>query len=424
VDATVDTQLTVEKMDGTSFDWSTGSSLPFRIHPASDGDSGGQQPLSGAPGYLLPSRPLDATIAAATNLAPVLVPPAPTGTSHDPLAGLAMQTDPATGLAFTAAVQGRNAANDAALDALYDSAIDSLKAEESPARDVSIVFAARHGTTINTKLKSHVLEASQLGVGRVACTSPELDEQVTAIILGDAAPGVGSNRDERVFYSWPGARTFVAEAVGLDIETANGATTDDGVLDTHFDGWLASLLSNLAPERNPGQATNPVPIVFASIQGIQRGVSGLTINEYIQFRSKGIAALRIDRTAGPVIQSGITSSLQPGQKNINRRRMADFIEDSLAQALSSFSKLPLTDGLKDSIVSETNAFLVGLQSPNNPAAQRIAAFGVDDVAGNTPELTAKGIFVVIVKVRTLATADFITLQVEAGENVDVTVTAV
>ena len=87
--------------------------------------------------------------------------------------------------------------------------------------------------------------------------------------------------------------------------------------------------------------------------------------------------------------------------------MADFIQDSLAQRLVQFSKLPLTDSLKDSAVGETNAFLVDLLSPNNPPAQRINGFLIDDVSGNTPDLEAKGIFVIVVKVRTLATADFI-----------------
>lgn len=420
--ATLDTQLTVEKLDGASFDWTTGAALPFRLHPASDGDSGGQVNLVGAAGYILPSRPLDATIAASASLAPTLVPPAATGTTTDPLSGLTMRTDPTNGLVFTAGVQAPNAANVAAIDALYDATADSLLTEDLPARDVNILFSARHSSTIRAKLKSHVLAASGQGVGRVTCVSPELDEQDVSTILGDADPGVGSQRDERVFFTWPGARTFVPEAVGFQIEVADGTTTDDGILDTHFDAWLASNLSNLPPERNPGQAGSPVKEVFAPILGIQRGVTGLGINEYTQFRSQGIAALRIDRRVGPIIQSGITTSQVAGQKNINRRRMADFIQDSLANALLPFAKLPLTDSLKDSEVAEVNAFMIDLQSPNNPPAQRIVGFLIDDVSGNTPDLEAKGIFVIIVKVRTLATQDFITIQTEVGENVTVTAT--
>jgi hypothetical protein len=102
--------------------------------------------------------------------------------------------------------------------------------------------------------------------------------------------------------------------------------------------------------------------------------------------------------------------------------MAHFIEDSLAQGFLPLSKLPLTNDLIDTIVGQANEFLEGLLSQNNPPAQRIVSFLVDSESGNTPELTAKGIFVLIVKVRTLATADFITIQAEIGEGVVTTQT--
>lgn len=421
-DATVDTQLTVEQLDGSSWTWTTGTNLPFRVHPQSDGDSADQEKLADLPGYQLPARPLDATIAAATSLTPTLTPPAGTQTTWDPLSGLTMRTDPTTGLAYTATVQAPNAGNDATLDALYDTAVDALLAEELPSRDVNIVFSARHSSTIRTKLRSHVLSASQVGIGRTCCISPELDTFTTSGAIADADPGVGANRAERVFYSWPGARTFIPEAVGFALGVASGPDVEDGILDMHMDSWLASILSNLPPERNPGQATEPVPTVMSGITGLQRGVSGLTIADYIQLRDKGVAGLRVDRDVGPIIQSGITTSLTSGEKNINRRRMADFIQDSLAGRYGQFNKLPLTQGLKDSIVAETDAFMDSLLSPNNPAAQRINGYTIDDVSGNTAESEAQGIYVVIVKVRTLSTADFIVAQVTAGENVDVEVT--
>jgi len=188
-------------------------------------------------------------------------------------------------------------------------------------------------------------------------------------------------------------------------------------LDVPFNGYFASVLSNLPVERNPGQAAAPVPTILASVLGIQRGVSKLELNDYITLRERGVAALRLDRNSGPIIQSGITTSLTSGEKNINRRRVADYIQDSLAAALTPFSKLPLTTQNKDSAVSVVDAFLSELKSDNNPAAQRIADYSVDDQSGNTPDLERKGIFVIIVRVRSLATGDFIVLQTEVGEGV-------
>jgi len=417
---TLDTQLTVEKLDGVAFDWTTGTALPFRVHPSTDGDTGGISKASEAAGYTVPARPLDATIGAVTTVSPTLIPTAATATSWDPLSGLKMRTIPSTGLVYTATIQAPNAVNDAAIDALYSTAFDALLTDDLPAREVNILFAARHSDTIRTLIKAHVLNASGQGVGRIACISPQLTTLTTAAAIADAAPGVGATRDERIEYAWPGAQTFIPEAVGFSMKGADAVSTTEGTLDTHMDGWLASVLSNLAPERNPGQSSDPIPTILAPVLGLQRGVSGLTMTDYISLRSKGVVGLRIDKTVGPIFQSGVTSSLTSGKKNINRRRMADFLEDSLSTALLGFVKEPLTNSLKDAMVAEVTAFLLALQSPNNPPAQRIVGFIVDDKAGNTPNLEAQGIFVIIVKVRTLATADFIQLTAEVGEGVVVT----
>lgn len=419
-----DTALVVEKLDGSNFDWTTGVAEPFRLHPQTDGDTGGtggiHTQLSDAAGYTLPVRPLDATIATSVTLAPTVVPPAPTASAWDPLSGLKLHSPPATGFVYTATVQAPNAVNDATIDALYVTAIDALLGDAAPSRDVNVVFSSRRSSTIRAKLKSHILSASQAGVGRTCCLSPSLQTVSLATVIGDADPGVGANRDERVNYSWPGVKTFMPEAVGTSLGTADGNTTTDGLLDTSADGWLASVLSNLPPERNPGQSGPPVDAVMAPVLGIQRGVPVLGMAEYTQLRANGICGPRIDRTVGPIFQSGVTSSLIPGQKNINRRRMADFIQDSVSQALVPFSKQPLTQGLKDSAVGEVDQFFNNLKSPSNPSAARIDDYQIDDVSGNTPTTLAQGIFVIIGRVRTTPTADFIVFQTEIGENTVIT----
>jgi len=418
VDAASATQLTVEKQDGSAFDWTSGIALAWRVHPASDGESGAGS-LSSTSACLVPARPLDSTVALATVVSPSLVPAGPgtDGKSWEALTGLKLRTHPSGALTYTAAVQAANAVYDVAIAALYATAFDALLTEESPARDVNILLPARTGAEIRTAQKAHVLSASSQGVGRITVMSPALTVVDTA---SAQAALLSTYRHERVIWCWPGAQTFVPEAVGYQMKGADGFVHTDGLLDTHLNAWMASLLSNLPPERNPGQGTAPVPDVMAPVIGFQRLVSGLLMSDYIAFRSSGIAALRIDRTVGPIFQSGITTSLTSGEKNINRRRMADFIEDSLAQRFVAFSKLPLTNSLKDAILSEADAFLSGLFSENNPPAQRISGYLLDDKSGNTPDLEAKGIWVLIGKVRTLATADFIVLQIEAGEGVKVT----
>lgn len=425
--AVSNTALIVEKLDGSNFDWTTGTAFPFRVHPGSDADSAGEggisAKLSDTAGYKLPCRPLDATIALGVSLTPTVVPPAGSATSWDSLSGLTLRSHVSAGFVFDTNVQSANPANHASIDALYVTAFDGLAQDTSPARDVNIVFSSRSSQTIRSKLKSHALNVSTNGLGRVACVSPTLATVALATAIGDADPGVGATRDERVIYCWPGSMTFVPEAANVSIVTADAAATLDGILDVPADGWMAAVLSNLPPERNPGQAGPPVNEVLAPVLELQRGLSSMDLGAYISLRAAGIAGLRNDRTVGMIFQSGVTSSLVSGQKNINRRRMADFIQDSVAQALVPFSKQPLTVSNQDAMTGEVDAFLNQLLSPNNPAAQRINAYSVDDVSGNTPALSAKGIFVIIGRVRTTPTADFIVFQTEVGEGVVITTTS-
>lgn len=423
------TQLTVEKMDGTSFTWATGAALPWRLHEPLTADSAKGINTSTA-SYTIPARPLDHSIPAATVIPPTSVPAAPTATSWDPLSGLQMKVQPATALDFSAH-QAPNAANSTALNTEYSAALDATITEELPAREINIVVCSRKSRGIAAKLKTHVADASAVGMGRVACVSPGLEDMgnVTYVLseaagtTTDATFGVGASdvgRDERLIYCWPGAKTMVTEASNLTMNTADGKTTTDGVLDTTGDEWMASVLSVLPPERNPGEASGYTKQVLGNILGLQRDAPVMGMNEYIALRKAGIAALRVDKRVGPVFQSGVTTSLTSGQKNINRRRMADYIEDSLSQRFVLFAKQPLTNQLKGNIVTETVTFLDELLSETNPAAQRISGYLLDEKSGNTPELEARGIWVLIVKVRTLATADFLVLQVEAGEGVTVT----
>lgn len=413
------TQVTVEKLDGTNFAATTAAAIAWRVHVGAAADSGPLNRLSEDAGFLVPARPLDATVNAGLALTPTVVPTAGTATSWDPLSGLTGKVS-STNLTYDANVHAPNAANNATLDARYQAALAALLSDAAPAADVNVVVAARKSSTIRNALKGHALTASERGLTRTVCVAPSVNQNTLATVLGDADPGVGANRNERVFYSWPAARTSVPEAVGFSVACADGTTTTDGILDDPFDGWLASLLSNLPPENNPGQAAPPVPTVLASVLGFGRGVPTLAMPDYIAMRAAGIAGLRLDRTAGPIIQSGVTTSLTSGEKNISRRRMADFMQDSIARRTVQLSKLPKTQQNKDAITGEIEAFLSGLLSVDNPVAQRIAGYEIDDVSGNTDALDAAGIFVVIWRVRLLGSLDFIVLQSEVGEGVVLT----
>ena len=415
------TTLEVESLTGANVTWAGATALAYRVHPASTFDSGANTLVAANGGYTLPARPLDATISAATSLAPSVAAPAGTALAWYPLSGLAMRTMPSDSLVYNANVQAPNAANHSSLNTLYTNALAAFLADADPSADISIVFSARSSPEIMAALKTHAITASATGRGRVAVIAPPLSVQSLDTAIGSGSTGVGYNRDERVIYCWPGVKQGLSEAQNTSIELASGAYASDGIIDSRADCFMASILSNLSSERNPGQSAAPVPTCLSNIKGFQSGsIPALSMNEYMTFRAQGVAALRQDRSSGWQFQSGITSSMTTGQKNINRRRMADEVQDSLAAIYEKFSKLPLTTALKDQIDSETVAYLTSLQSPNNPAAQRIEGFLMDSKSGNTPALNAQGIYVVIVKVRMLGTADDIVIQSEVGPTVVVT----
>lgn len=419
VSVTSATALVVEKMDGSSFAFATSSTQPWRIHTATTADTGTSDITNaGGVDYSVPARPLDATIAAASLLQPSVVPPALTATTADPLSGLEAAAFPGSGgIVYDGTVQAPNVGVGANLDALYLTSIAAVNINEEPANDANILWAARTSTNIRASLNTQANNHSANGTGCSAVVAPGLDTQSLAAAIAATDPGVGANRSERVDYCWPGVRTFVPEAAGISLSGADGTQVTDGTLDDRWDGWMAVLLSNLNPELNPGQSASPVPALLSPILAFQRGAPSLGLSEYIRLRASGVAAPKMDLSTGFILQSGVTSSLVSGQTSIKRRRMADFIEDSLAQALNQFTKQLLTNALKDQITAETNAFLSDLLSPENPSAQRIAAYQVDPKSGNTPTLLGQGIFVLIVNVQLLPSADFIVLQASIGETV-------
>jgi len=121
-----------------------------------------------------------------------------------------------------------------------------------------------------------------------------------------------------------------------------------------------------------------------------------------------------------IVQSGKTSVdplVFPNLQNINRRRMADFIQDSVSVRMTAFNKKANTRERRAAILGEIDAFMSSLLSDNNPSSQRIDSYLIDAISPNTPESLAAGLFRIKIKVRTLSSLDVIVLDMEIGENV-------
>ena len=363
-------------------------------------------PASGAGPYSVKVRPgLDDGSIGSTGTATAVVLPSPLAL------GAFSVTNP---LPFTAAL------TEAQIDAKYVSAINATKGVANVGKIVNLSFSARSSNIIRSTLRQNALDASAQGCqGRIACIRPPL-KTTRAVARGSAQPGVGAYREQRVIYCFPGAQTYVASIATRG--TAGGAGfTADGLIDVGMDSWTASVCSQLPPEENPGQETTFLAGVLA-IEANNPDVQNMDLGDYEIFKANGIAALRLDGGSA-FLQSGITSvdpTLYPQRVTIARRRMADYIEDSLAPAVMQFVKKLSNINNRALILAEIDGFLAGLKSVSNPTLQRIEDYFIDGKTGNTPDSLAKGIFRVVVRVRTLASLDVIVLDCEIGNTVVIT----
>jgi hypothetical protein len=427
------TRIVLEKLDGSSFgSASTIAEEAWRVHPAATADTGAVVAAT-ASGYTVPARPISASVSPATALPAYSAPvwsnaTRAAGWTPDVALSLVTQQGVGNGLTYVAGLHAANAANSAELNTAYSAAMQALLADADPASSVNIVFCSRSSRSIASALKTVVTTRSDSGRGMVALVAPGLScitrAAATSSATGsatDSSFGVAATdaagRSDRVIFNWLGVRLSLPAAVGSSIQLASGAYTTDGVIDVSPVGHCASTLSQLPPERNPGEFSDITASALSTVLGFQTAAPTLSINDYTLLKAAGVMSLRNDRTTGFVWQSGITSSLTAGRKNVSRRRMADFIQDSVAERLNLYAKRLLTQDLKDATHQEIDGFLSGLESVDQPERQRIARYSVDVVSGNTPELEAQGVFVIVGKVRTLASADDIVFNTQIGESV-------
>lgn len=307
------------------------------------------------------------------------------------------------------------ALSEAAIDAAYLAAMDATRNLNNVAAKANAIYSARQSNVCRVGIRDNARLASSEGAyGRVGIIRPPLGVTRSVARSTSQQPGVGAYRDQRVGYAFPGVQTFVSQIAALGLAGGDGFTAD-GVIDVGFDAFCASVFSQLPPEENPGQVT----AFLGGVLGIEAGnadVQDLTMADYIAFRESGIMAPRMDDGVA-IIQSGVTSVnplVYPNLRNVARRRMADFIQDSLALRLKSYGKKLNSRSRRALITQEVRAFMQGLVND-----ERIEGFLLDGKNGNTPETLALGIFRLILKARTISSMDSIVLETTVGEGVDI-----
>ena len=279
-------------------------------------------------------------------------------------------------------------------DTDYESAI--AKAEADGAGNV--LFLDSYNQTRNGYLKTH---AALTQDKMVICAEEEADS------VSDNETDVALLRDTdgRIIY----ASNWVQ-------------TTVDGVPTyTSPASWVASIISQIAPNVDPAYAGNA---------GLLFGVTGLkkelSRDDYKRLMAAGVCSFEFDNDIGFKIKSGIVTQIANSSKlTILRRRMADYLTNSIGVFLKVYQN---DINSKDKRTAVKAAILNFIQQQESlgilPSDKEIVGGGkaklVDIDSENTNDTIAAGKFFIVYKQRIFSSMRFIVLKAEIGESVVVT----
>lgn len=311
------------------------------------------------------------------------------------------------GQALTAAL------SETALDAAYQAALDATLDERGAAVEANYLLIARRSDAVVRAGRANAIKATECGqFGRKFITGDPL-----GTTINQAVANVAQYRSDRVFYTAKGLRVLIPEIAVRG--TAGGiGFTADGIITVRPDGPLTTICATLPPEENPGQQTGLIDDFFQ----VNTFGETLDVEAYKAFRRAGIEVPRFDRQSGMIFQSGVTSSLESGRTTAARRKMADFIQDTIAVTFNPYVKRLSIAARRNKLRAILDQFLKSLLSPDTPDNARIAGYSTDDSvnAGNTPEVLAQGVFYIATRVRTAPSLDDLVFVTEVGPNAVVT----
>lgn len=275
----------------------------------------------------------------------------------------------------------------------YEDAIDLAGVEKAG----NVLFLDSYNATRNGYLKVHAATYTNKMV--IVCGA-EGDSRATAIT------DVANYRDSegRIIYAWPYVQTTI-----------------DGVLEfTPPASWIASVFSQVAPH-----------IALSWTQNTQylAGVTALKTYEsragYIALDQAGICALERDLDIGFLVKNAIVTQIANSSKRtILRRRMADFLTDSIALFLKNYqndvNSTAKRDEVKAAILNFDSLLVQSKVLPGTQDVKDGSPFLVDTESLNTDAVVASGMFKILYKRRIFSSMRYIVLQAEIGESVVVT----
>jgi hypothetical protein len=300
------------------------------------------------------------------------------------------------------------ALTEAQIDAAYQTAFDATLDPNLVSRDANHVLCARRSEATIRSNRQNAIDASAEGnKGRIAYGRAPLGYSSSQAITD-----VALWRIDRHFYTWIGFKMTVSEIAALGTAGGTGFTADGEIL-IGADGPLAYLNCVLNPEENPGQDTQ----LLTFINGLEETGEAGTITLYKALKAAGICAPRVSPKGAITFQSEVTTSLIAGRKTQKRRKMADFVQDSLADAGEPYTKKLATDARRDGFTAALDDFLRRLKSVDQPDNQRIADYSVTETTDQYEGYEDLGVFVWRVQVDMLSSFDTIVFDTEIGEGV-------
>lgn len=263
------------------------------------------------------------------------------------------------------------------------------------------------------------------GAAIVYCAEYQSDTLKASVKTAAAAAS------DRVFLIGADSSTVTAAQAITDVADYRGdrliycdnyAYTIDPILGTEVltapTSWMASILANTDVDIHPGE--EDTKRLLAGITRLYR--PAMSRQDYVDLRAAGIASLEMD-LGSAVFVSGVTTSLTSGLTEITRRRMADFIQLSLAQSLRFTVKKKNTAERRKANVGMITAFLKDLQKSGRIVDNPDDALGykVDGEILNTPTQRAQGIEKILVRVKLVGHMLHVVLETELGTGVTISV---
>lgn len=275
----------------------------------------------------------------------------------------------------------------------YQAAIDLAGVEKAG----NVLFIDEYNSTRSGYLKQHAADYQNKMV--IVCGA-EGDSRATAIT------DVANYRDTdgRIIYGWPYVQTSI-----------------DGVLEyTPPAAWIASVFTQVAPH---------IALSWTANTQYLAGITELKTYEsragYIALDEAGICALERDQDIGFLIKNAIvTQIINSSKRTILRRRMADFLTDSIALFLKNYqndvNSKAKRDEVKGAILNFDSLLVQSKMLPGEQDVKDGAPMLVDTESLNTDNVIASGMFKILYKRRIFSSMRYIVLQAEIGESVVVT----